>query len=236
MGRFSDLQEQVFLANMALWKSGLVFSTFGNVSGIDRAAGVIAIKPSGVSYDVLSPESMVVVDMNNAVVPAAQGGKPLRPSSDTKTHLFLYKHFADIGGAVHTHSCYATAWAQAGRPIPVLGTTHADQTAFDIPCTAGMSAEQITRDYETETGRQITDTFSGLSYRDIPMVLVRSHGPFSWGKTPAEAVHNSVMLEELARIASISLQINPEAPRLDPALIKKHYERKHGKNAYYGQP
>jgi L-ribulose-5-phosphate 4-epimerase len=234
MGQYDDLKEKVFHANIELWKSGVVFSTFGNVSGIDRRSGVMAIKPSGVAYDELTPGQMVLVDMENKVIDESR--RPLRPSSDTKTHLFLYAHFPETGGAVHTHSAYATAWAQAGRAIPVLGTTHADQTAFDIPCTAGMSAEQITRDYETETGRQIVDTFRNLSYQEIPMVLVRSHGPFSWGDTPARAVHNSVMLEQLARLAHLTLQLEPQAARLDPALIKKHYERKHGKDAYYGQP
>ncbi len=175
---------------------------------------------------------MVLVDQSNKVISESKSREPLRPSSDTKTHLLLYAAFPEIGGAVHTHSAFATAWAQAGRPIPVLGTTHADQTA----CTAGLNPAQITRDYETETGRQITDTFGTLSYRDIPMVLVRSHGPFSWGATPAQAVQHSVLLEELARIAYMTLQINPETPRLDPALIRKHYERKHGQDAYYGQP
>lgn len=236
MSEYTNLKEQVFHANLELWKSGVVFSTFGNVSGIDRQAGVIAIKPSGVPYDELTAEKMVVVDLENKVVTETKSQRPLRPSSDTKTHLFLYAHFPEIGGAVHTHSAFATAWAQAGRPIPVLGTTHADQTAFDIPCTAGMTEEQIKRDYETETGRQITDTFQKLSYKEIAMVLVRSHGPFTWGNTPAQAVHNSILLEELARIAYYTLQLNPGVSRLDPALIKKHYERKHGKDAYYGQP
>jgi L-ribulose-5-phosphate 4-epimerase len=225
------LKEQTYLANIELWKSRLVISTFGNVSGIDRQAGVIAIKPSGVAYAALTAAQMVVVDFENRVVEGS-----LRPSSDTKTHLFLYRHFPEIGGVVHTHSTFATAWAQAGRAIPVLGTTHADLTAFDIPCTRALRPEQITLDYETETGRQITDTFREQSYRNIPMVLVRGHGPFTWGESPAAAVHASVMLEELAHMAFLTLQIDPQTAPLDPALIAKHYERKHGPDAYYGQP
>jgi L-ribulose-5-phosphate 4-epimerase len=235
MADYNHLKEQVLRCNLELAKSKLVVLTFGNVSAIDRRAGVIAIKPSGVAYAELTAEAIVIVDLDNRVVSESKNQKLLRPSSDTKTHLFLYKHFPDIGGVVHTHSAYATAWAQAGRPIPVLGTTHADLTAFDIPCTAGLTENQIQLDYETETGRLITETFKGLSHEDIPLVLVRGHGAFSWGATPEKAVYNSVMLEEVARLASLTLALNPAAPRLDPALIKKHYERKHGKDAYYGQ-
>ncbi len=235
MGQYADLKERALRANLDLWKSGLVVFTFGNVSAFDRKAGVIAIKPSGVAYDDLTAKNIVLVDLENRVVADDEGGASLRPSTDTKTHLFLYRHFPDVGGVVHTHSPYATAWAQAGRSIPVLGTTHADLTAFDIPCTGALTEEQIRLDYETETGRLIVDTFRDLSYRDIGMALVRGHGAFTWGPTPEKAVYNAVMLEEVARIASLTLGINPQTPRLDPALIRKHYERKHGKDAYYGQ-
>jgi L-ribulose-5-phosphate 4-epimerase len=236
VGQFDDLKEHVLRCNLALWKSGLVVLTFGNASAIDREAGVVAIKPSGVAYEDLTADKMVLVDLENNPLAAGRGKKPLRPSSDTKTHLFLYRQFPRIGGVVHTHSPYATAWAQAGRPIPVLGTTHADLTAFDIPCTDALAAEQIKVDYETETGRRIADTFRNLSYEDIPLVLVRGHGAFTWGATPEKAVANSIMLEEVARLASLTLALDPHAPRLDPALVRKHYDRKHGKDAYYGQP
>jgi L-ribulose-5-phosphate 4-epimerase len=227
---YQELKELAYHSNMELPKHGVVIYTFGNVSAINRQKGVFAIKPSGIPYAELNVEDMVVVDLDNKVVEGR-----LRPSSDTKTHTVLYKNFPDIGAVCHTHSPYAVAWAQAMRPIPVFGTTHADHLAADIPCTRMMSDDAIQRDYEEETGRQIIQTFNKLSYHDIEMVLVACHGPFTWGKTPDKAVYNCVILEELARMALWTLQVNPETPRLKQPLIDKHYYRKHGKNAYYGQ-
>jgi len=216
---------------MALPKSGLVIQTFGNVSAVDREAEVFAIKPSGVSYDDLRPEDMVVVDLKNQVVEG-----DLRPSSDTKTHSLLYRNFPKIGGVCHTHSTYAVAWAQSIRPIPILGTTHADHLNVDIPCTEVMTDEMIKGDYEEETGNQILKVFQDLSYQEIEMVLVACHGPFTWGKSAQKAVYSSIVLEELAKMAHLTLQINSEAAKLKNALVQKHYLRKHGANAYYGQP
>ena len=230
MTSIQKLKEQVWRCNRELPRLGLAIHTFGNVSGIDRAAGLVAIKPSGVLYDDLKVEDIVVVDLTNKVVE----GK-LRPSSDTKTHTHLYRSFPGIGGVVHTHSPYAVAWAQARTPIPILGTTHADLLSTDVPCTDVMSAEAIKGDYEESTGKQIVDAFAGKSYEEIPMVLVACHGPFTWGETPEKALYNSLMLEEIAKMALLTLQANPAAPRLDQALIEKHYLRKHGPNAYYGQ-
>ena len=230
MYSYKELREQVWEANMQLPAQDLVIYTFGNVSGIDRANGIIAIKPSGVPYEDLKPEHMVLVDMDYNAVDS--GGNP---SSDTKTHVVLYKRFPEIGGVVHTHSTYATAWAQAQLPIPCLGTTHADYVHGDVPCTTVVTDEQISGDYEEETGNLIAESFSGLSAVDVPMVLVAAHGPFTWGETPEKAVHNSVILEELAKMASITLGINNAAARLDKTLIDKHFYRKHGDNAYYGQ-
>jgi len=215
---------------MELPKHNLVIYTFGNVSAFDREEGVFAIKPSGVRYSQLKPEDMVVVDLENVVVE----GK-LRPSSDTKTHTVLYKNFPGIGGITHTHSTYAVAWAQAMKPVPVFGTTHADYMTVDIPVTEVMSDEMVCGDYEEETGNLIIKRFGDLSFKKIEMVLVACHGPFTWGTTPQKAVYNSVMLEELARMAYLTLQINDKTPRLKKLLIDKHYQRKHGKNAYYGQ-
>lgn len=215
---------------MELPKKKLVVYTFGNVSAIDREKGVFAIKPSGVPYDELKPEDMVVVDFENRVIE----GK-LRYSSDTKTHTILYKNFPEIGGIVHTHSTYSVAWAQAVKPIPIFGTTHADHMPVDIPCTKIMSDKMIQGDYEVETGNQIIELFKNYSYTEVEMVLVACHGPFTWGKTPEKAVYNSVVLEELAKMALFTLQINPNSVRLKKSLIDKHYKRKHGKNAYYGQ-
>jgi len=215
---------------MELPKHNLVIYTFGNVSAFDREEGVFAIKPSGVRYSQLKPEDMVVVDLENVVVE----GK-LRPSSDTKTHTVLYKNFPGIGGITHTHSTYAVAWAQAMKPVPVFGTTHADYMTVDIPVTEVMSDEMVCGDYEEETGNLIIKRFGDLSFKEIEMVLVACHGPFTWGTTPQKAVYNSVMLEELARMAYLTLQINDKTPRLKKLLIDKHYQRKHGKNAYYGQ-
>lgn len=230
MNQYKEIKEIAWQSNIELSQHNLIIFTFGNVSTIDRVRGVFAIKPSGVPYANLKPEDMVVVDMDNKIVE----GK-LRPSSDTKTHLVLYKNFPEIGGICHTHSPYATAWAQAVKPIPILGTTHADHLTADIPCTETMTDEMIQGNYEVETGHQIIQRFQNLSYSEIEMVLVACHGPFSWGKTAKQAVYNSVILEELAKMAFWTLQINPEISRLKKSLIDKHYLRKHGKNAYYGQ-
>lgn len=230
MSEFSDLKRQCYQSNIDLVKHGLVISTFGNASVIDRDAGVIAIKPSGINYDKMRPTDIVILDLDGDVLEG-----DLNPSSDTKTHLVLYNHFPNIGCVVHTHSTFAVAWAQAVKSIPILGTTHADYLHVDIPCTEFMEDEKITGDYEIETGNQILETFQKLSYEEIEMVLVAGHGPFTWGKTAEKAVHNSVILEELAKMAYITIQINPHIKTLKETLIKKHYERKHGPNAYYGQ-
>lgn len=219
-------------ANMQLPELGLVLFTFGNVSAADRGMGVFAIKPSGVPYKDLSPDKMVIVDFDGKTV---EGN--LRPSSDTKTHAVLYKHWENIGGIVHTHSTYATAWAQSQRDIPIFGTTHADHNTVDIPCAPPMSDEMIKGDYEYETGFQIMDCLKqkGMSYEEVEMILVGNHAPFTWGKTAAKAVYNSAVLEEVARMAHLTEQIRKDAPRLKDALIKKHFERKHGPDSYYGQ-
>jgi len=217
---------------MELPKLDLVVYTFGNVSAVDRQKGVFAIKPSGVAYEVLKPEDIVIVDFDNRVIEG-----DMRPSSDTKTHAFLYKHWGDIGGIAHTHALYSVSWAQAQRDIPIFGTTHADHLTADIPCAPPMRNELIEGDYEHMTGQQIIDCFAEkqLDYREVEMVLVGNHGPFTWGKDAAKAVYNSKVLETVAHMAYLTEQINPTAPRLKESLIKKHYLRKHGKNAYYGQ-
>ena len=230
MDPLKELKERVWKCNMKLFERGLVLYTFGNVSGVDREKGVFAIKPSGISYSELAPDRMVLVDLENKVVDSKYN-----PSSDTKTHTLLYRGFPNIGGVVHTHSTYATAWAQAKRPIPCLGTTHADYVQGEIPCTEELTDNQIKGDYEEETANQIIKRFAHLSYEEVEMVLVASHGPFTWGKTPEEAVYNSVILEELARIALFSLAIDPNTKSANQTLINKHYLRKHGKDAYYGQ-
>ena len=230
MSSIKDLKERVWQCNKELPRLGLVIRAFGNVSGIDRTEGIVAIKPSGVMYEDLKPSDIVVVDLDNKIVE----GK-LRPSSDTKTHTHLYRNFPDIGGIVHTHSTYAVAWAQAIKPIPIMGTTHADLLATDVPITEVMTDQMIAGDYEEETGRQIVNTFKKRSYDETPMVLVACHGPFTWGKTPEKALYHSQMLEEIARMALLTVQINPKAPRLKKKLIEKHYQRKHGPDAYYGQ-
>lgn len=229
---YKDLKEECYEANMQLDALGLVIYTFGNVSALDNSRGVFAIKPSGVPYEVLKPEDIVILDLDNKVVE----GK-LRPSSDTKTHAFLYNHWEGIGGIAHTHATYSVAWAQAQKDIPIFGTTHADHLTTDIPCAPPMKDEYIEGDYEHMTGHQILDCFvdKDLNYQEVEMVLLGNHGPFAWGKNAEKAVYNSKVLEEVARMAFLTLQINPEAPRLKEALIKKHYERKHGKDAYYGQ-
>src|SRR5215213_5527653 len=230
--KYEAIRHAAYEANMQLPKLGLVLFTFGNVSAVDRQQGVFAIKPSGVPYEELLPDKMVIVDLDAKVVEG-----DLRPSSDTKTHAVLYKHWENIGGIAHTHSTYATAWAQAQRDIPIFGTTHADHNTVDIPCASPMSDEMIMGNYEYQTGFQIMDCLKdkGMSYEEVEMILVGNHAPFTWGKTPGKAVYNSAVLESIAQMAWITEQINPMAPRLKNALIKKHYERKHGKNSYYGQ-
>ncbi len=229
---YKSLKEECYEANMELDALGLVIYTFGNVSAVDREKGVFAIKPSGVPYEILKPEDIVIVDFDNTIV---EGTK--RPSSDTKTHAYLYKHWEKIGGIAHTHATYSVAWAQAQLDIPVFGTTHADHLTADIPCAAPMHDDLIAGNYEHNTGIQIMDCFKerDLDYTEVNMVLLGNHGPFAWGETAAKAVYNSKVLEEIARMAQLTLQINPNAPRLKDSLIKKHYERKHGKDAYYGQ-
>ena len=217
---------------MELPKRKLITYTWGNVSGIDRETGYFVIKPSGVDYDELKPEDMVVMDLEGNKIEGRY-----KPSSDTATHLELYKAFPKIGGIVHTHSTYAVGWAQAARSVPLYGTTHADHLAADIPCTEFMPDERIANDYETETGLQIVECFrqKHLNPDEIPMALVAGHGPFTWGTTAAKALYNAKVLEELCRMALVTEQVNPAAARLKEALIEKHYNRKHGKNAYYGQ-
>lgn len=229
---YNDIRRQCYEANMQLPKLGLVLFTFGNVSVADRSQGLFAIKPSGVAYEELTPEKMVIVDFDANIVDGS-----LRPSSDTKTHAVLYKYWTSIGSIVHTHSTYATSWAQAQRDIPLFGTTHADHTTAAIPCAPPMSDDMIKGDYETETGYQILNCFKerGLSPEEVEMMLVGNHAPFTWGKDARKAVYNAAVLEEVARMAMFTLQINPEAPVLKEALVKKHYERKHGPDSYYGQ-
>jgi L-ribulose-5-phosphate 4-epimerase len=232
MSKYEDIKEQAYKANMELPRLNLVVFTFGNVSAADRDLGVFAIKPSGVPYEDLNPDKMVIVDFDGVVVK----GK-LRPSSDTKTHAVLYKECEEIGGICHTHSTYATAWAQAVTDIPIYGTTHADHNTVDIPCAPPMDDTMIQGDYEFETGYQILNYFKekGLSYKEVEMVLVGNHAPFTWGKNAGKAVYNSAVLESIAQMALLTKQINPKAPRLKASLIKKHYDRKHGVNSYYGQ-
>jgi len=227
---YEELKEQAFQANLEIPRRGLAIYTFGNVSAFDAQRGVFAIKPSGVAYEGMKAADMVIVDLDSKVVEGT-----LRPSSDTKTHAALYRAFDGIGGIVHTHSTYATAWAQARTPIPLYGTTHADHLAEDVPCTEIMSAEAVERDYEAETGTQIIDCFRGRDPQQTPMVLVAGHGPFAWGKTAEKAVYHAVVLEELAKIASITRSLDPRAARLPEHLVNKHFQRKHGKSAYYGQ-
>jgi L-ribulose-5-phosphate 4-epimerase len=227
---YAELKEQAWQANLEVARRGLALYTFGNASALDATRRVFAIKPSGVAYEGLAAADMVVVDLEANVVEGA-----LRPSSDTKTHAALYRAFEGIGGIVHTHSTYATAWAQACLPIPIYGTTHADYLAEDVPCTAVMTAEAVNGDYETETGRQIVDCFRARDPRNTPMVLVAGHAPFTWGATADQAVYHAVILEELAKMASITRSLDPEARRLPDYLVRKHFQRKHGKGAYYGQ-
>lgn len=224
-----QLKRAVFQANLDLVKHGLVIFTWGNVSAIDRAKGLVVIKPSGVSYETMTVDDMVVLDLEGNIVDGR-----LKPSSDTPTHLKLYKDFPNIGGVTHTHSTYATAWAQAGCDIPSMGTTHADYFKDNIPCTRSMTKAEIEGDYELETGNVIVERFTGMNPDYTPGVLVNNHGPFTWGKDAHDAVHNAVVLEQVAKMAFVACQINPRLTMNDD-LIKKHFFRKHGENAYYGQ-
>lgn len=232
MSSYKILKEECYEANMELNSLGLVIYTFGNVSAVDRDKSIFAIKPSGIPYEKLKPKDMVVMDYENNIV---EGN--LRPSSDTKTHCFLYKHWEKIGGVAHSHAMYSVSWAQAQRDIPIFGTTHADHLTQDIPCAEPMPDNLIEGNYEHNTGIQILESFNSrkLNYLEVEMVLVGNHGPFTWGENASKAVYNSKVLETIAQMAYITLQINPNALRLKDSLIKKHYERKHGKNAYYGQ-
>ncbi len=225
-----QLKKQVLEANLLLPKYGLVTFTWGNVSGIDRESGHVVIKPSGVPYEGMTEEDMVVVDLDGKRVE----GK-WKPSSDTPTHVELYKAFPALGGIVHTHSRWATTFAQAGLDIPAMGTTHGDYFYGDIPCTRKMTPQEIAGEYEKETGRVIIETFAGKSPADIPGVTVHSHGPFAWGRDAMDAVHNAVVMEEVAFMDWHAMMINPAAGRMQQELLDKHYLRKHGKNAYYGQ-
>lgn len=224
-----ELKEVVLQTNLDLVKHGLVIFTWGNVSAIDRNKGIIAIKPSGVSYDAMSADDMVLIDIEGNVVE----GK-WKPSSDTPTHLALYRAFDGIGGVVHTHSTYATAWAQAGCDIPNIGTTHADYFSQAIPCTRSMTEAEVKGEYELETGNVIIERFTDINPMHVPGVLVKNHGPFSWGKDAHDAVHNAVVMEQVAKMAFISYNVNPKL-EMNPLLIEKHFMRKHGPNAYYGQ-
>jgi len=223
------LKKEVFKANLDLVRHGLVLFTWGNVSAIDRTTGLVVIKPSGVSYEEMKEEDMVVVDLNGKIVE----GK-LKPSSDTATHLVLYRSFPTLGGIVHTHSTYATSWAQAGFDIPNIGTTHSDYFSAAIPCTRDMTPQEIEGEYELETGNVIVERFKDLNPDFIPGVLVKNHGPFSWGKNAHDAVHNAVVMEQVAKMAYIAYGVNPELT-MNKNLIKKHFYRKHGPDAYYGQ-
>lgn len=230
--QYKDLKQECYEANMQLNALNLVVYTFGNVSAVDRKNGVFAIKPSGVPYEDLKPEDIVIVDFDNNIIEGS-----MRPSSDTKTHAYLYKNWPNIGGVAHTHATYSVAWAQSQRDIPIFGTTHADHLTADIPCAPPMADSLIEGNYEHNTGIQILDCFKekNLSYEEVEMVLIGNHGPFAWGKNAAKAVYNSKVLEVVAEMAYLTLQINPNAPRLKDSLIKKHYNRKHGKDSYYGQ-
>ena len=230
MGKYDALREEVCAANLEIPRLELAILTWGNVSAFDPSEGVFAIKPSGLEYFELRPDSMVVVDLEGRVVEGS-----LRPSSDTRTHLVLYRSFEGIRGVCHTHSAHAVAWAQAGRGIPCLGTTHADQTAGEIPCTATIGPEALAKDYEQGTGELIVETFKGRKPLEVPMVLVAGHGPFTWGKSAMDAVRYAAALEEVARMAILTYRVNPGAAPLPEHVMRKHYERKHGAAAYYGQ-
>jgi len=232
MANYRNIQEEAYEANMRLAELGLVQFTFGNASAADRSREVFAIKPSGVLYSELSPDNMIVVDFDGVIVFG-----DLRPSSDTQTHAVLYKHWINMNGIVHTHSTYATSWAQAQRDIPIFGTTHADHLTVDIPCTPPMDDEMILGNYEYETGFQILKCFKerDLNYEEVEMILIGNHAPFTWGETAAKAVYNSAVLETIAHMAYLTEQIKADAPRLKETLVRKHFERKHGPDSYYGQ-
>lgn len=227
-----ELKERVFRANLDLVRHNLVIFTWGNVSGIDREKGLVVIKPSGVDYDSMKASDMVVVDLKTGETVEGE----LNPSSDTPTHLILYRTYPDIGGIVHTHSTYATAWAQAGKDIPNIGTTHSDYYHNDIPCTGDMTEKEIKGDYELETGNVIVKRLNqgNINPLHTPGALVKNHGPFAWGKNPDNAVYNAVVMEQVAKMAYLSFAINPEIS-MNPLLVEKHFSRKHGPNAYYGQ-
>lgn len=229
MKRLEKLKEEVYRANMGLVSNHLVILTWGNVSAIDRDSGVVVIKPSGVEYDALTPDDMVVVDLEGNVIEGT-----LNPSSDTPTHLKLYKSFEGISGIVHTHSTHATTWAQACRPVPALGTTHADYFYGDVPCTRPMTREEIEEAYELNTGKVIVETLEGIDPMQMPGILVANHGPFSWGRSASEALHNAIVLEETARMAWMTVMLGKTEP-IAKYLLDKHFLRKHGSNAYYGQ-
>ena len=227
-----ELRKIVYEANMELPRRGLVTYTWGNVSGIDRDSGLVVIKPSGVDYEDLSPENMVVVDLDGNTVEG-----DYRPSSDTKTHVELYRAYPELGGIVHTHSPYAVGWAQAGKDIPCYGTTHADYFYGPVPCTRNLTPDEVEADYEGNTGKVIVDTFGarGLNPVWVPGVICRNHGPFTWGKSPAQAVYHAVVLEEVAKMALFTVQLDAQAPAAPKHVVEKHFMRKHGPNAYYGQ-
>ncbi|EIV5303805.1 L-ribulose-5-phosphate 4-epimerase [Klebsiella pneumoniae] len=225
-----QLKQQVFEANMDLPRYGLVTFTWGNVSAIDRQRGLVVIKPSGIAYESMTVDDMSVVDLQGHVVEGRW-----RPSSDTATHLALYRRYPDLGGVVHTHSTHATAWAQAGLAIPALGTTHADYFFGDIPCTRALSAQEVDEAYELNTGQVIIETLGEANPLHTPGIVVYQHGPFAWGKDAHEAVHNAVVMEEVARMAWIARGTNPQLQPIDSWLMNKHFQRKHGPNAYYGQ-
>ncbi len=224
-----NLRKSVLEANVKLAKYGLVIFTWGNVSGIDRTTGLVAIKPSGIEYDDLKVDDIVIVDLDGKVMSGS-----LKPSSDTSSHLYLYQQFPDLGGIVHTHSAWASTWAQAGRGIPVYGTTHADYFYGEIPCTRPLTAEELSKDYEKNTGLVIVETFENIDYMNIPAALVHGHGPFAWGASVNEALHNAVVLEEVAKMAYHTEMMGQNTP-IDRFLLDKHYLRKHGEGAYYGQ-
>lgn len=227
--RLTNLKQAVFEANQALVMEKLVKLTWGNASGVDRERGLMVIKPSGISYDEMTPGDMVVLDLQGNVVEGR-----LNPSSDTPTHLFLYNAFPSLGGIVHTHSEWATSWAQACRSIPCLGTTHADHFYGSIPCTRLLTGEEILGQYELATGQVILETFSRTNPMEVPGVLVAEHGPFCWGKTPVDAVKHAIILEEIAKMAFRTVMLGKDAP-VQPSILEKHYQRKHGPDAYYGQ-
>lgn len=227
---YTELKREVYEANMELQRRNLVIYTFGNVSQVDRNKGVVAIKPSGVYYDQMKPQDIVIVDLENNIVEGS-----MRPSSDTKTHTHLYRAFDSIGGVTHTHSTYATAWAQARKSIPCLGTTHADYVNGEITCTRDLTDKQVNGDYEEETGVQITDAYADRDPSAAPMVIVAGHAPFTWGKDAAQSVYHAALLEEIAKMAYLTRTLDPKASVLKQAVLDKHYLRKHGNNAYYGQ-